>query len=324
MDGKTLQFYLNHGLELKKVHRVISYNQTNFFKNYVADLTTMRTEAKKIKDDESSDQAKLFINSIFGKTMQNTRKQKKIEIITGNEVAKFNKLSAKNLIKKINIFNEETVAIERVKGTVKLDQPMYIGQAILDRSKLYMYHVYYDILKKKYGENIELLYSDTDSMVLNIKTDDLYNDMLDMHDLYDFCEMKNPLFFDVEGKLKHSDNNYVLGKFKDESKGNVIKKFIALRSKMYAFEYEEKTEVKTVRKAKGMSKNIVKNYLYEKYSDALHKNIIQSDYMHTLRSVGHEIQGLNMLKTSLNPYDDKRYYATNLISYPLGMYVNKF
>ena len=139
-----------------------------------------------------------------------------------------------------------------------------------------MYHVYYDILKKKYGENIELLYSDTDSMVLNIKTDDLYNDMLDMHDLYDFCEMKNPLFFDVEGKLKHSDNNYVLGKFKDESKGNVIKKFIALRSKMYAFEYEEKTELKTVRKAKGMSKNIVKNYLYEKYSDALHKNIIQS------------------------------------------------
>ena len=322
VDGKTLQFYLNHGLILKNVNRVISYDQTDFLKNYVDDFTKMRTEAKKNKDKENDELSKLFINSIFGKTMQNVRKQKKIEILTGEQKNRFNKLSSRNLIKKINIFNEETIAIEKVKTKVKLDQPVFIGQCILDRSKLYMYHLYYDIYKKKYGENIELIYSDTDSMVLKIKTDDLYKDMIDMKEIYDFNNMINPLFLNEDGELKlnYSDNNFVLGKFKDETKGLPIKKFIVLRSKMYAIEYEEKTEVKTVRKAKGMSKNIVKKYLYNQYSNALHKNDIRQDYMHTLRSTNHQIQGLNMFKVSLSPYDDKRYYANNIKSYPIGMY----
>ena len=185
-----------------------------------------------------------------------------------------------------------------------------------------MYHLYYDIYKKKYGENIELIYSDTDSMVLKIKTEDLYKDMIDMKEIYDFNNMLNPIFLDEkkELKLNYSDNNFVLGKFKDETKGLPIKKFIVLRSKMYAIEYEEKTEVKTCKKAKGMSKNIVKNYLYDQYSNALHKNDIKKDYMHTLRSSSHQIQGLNMYKVSLSPYDDKRYYANNIKSYPIGMY----
>ena len=318
VDGKTLQFYLNHGLILKKIHKVISYKQKFLLKDYSQHWTDVRTEAKKNKDKTNDSISKLFTNSIFGKTMQNTRKYKNIQVLTSEQKNKFLKYSTKNLIKNICLFNEDAIAIEKKKTKTKLNQPIFMGQAILDRSKIHMYKTYYDILKPKYGKNVELLYTDTDSMILNIKTADLYDDMKDM-DIFDFSEMKNKKFYDEKTETNiQPENHYKLGAFKCESKGLPITKFIALRSKMYVFEIEEEKKIESYKKSKGMSKNVVSNYIFNDYLESLTKNNIKKDYMTSLRSIEHKIEALNMNKISLTPYDDKRFYIDNIRSVPYG------
>ena len=321
VDGKTLQFYLNHDLTLKKVHRVISYNQKFLLKDYTNFWTDVRTEAKKNEDKNLDSMAKLFTNSIFGKNMQNTRKYKDVKILTSDEKNKFLKYSSRNLIKNVCLFNEDAIAIEKKKSKVYLNQPIFIGQAILDRSKVHMYKTYYDILKPKYGKGVEILYSDTDSMFLKITTDDLYDDMKKMN-IFDFSEMKNKKFYDEETKQNiQPENHYKLGAFKCESKGLPIKKAIFLRSKMYLYEVEENDKIKHEKKSKGMSKNVVSNYKYEDYHNSLYNNNIKTDYMSTIQSNNHVINALNLNKISLSPFDDKRYYLTDGVrSVPFGYY----
>ena len=163
---------------------------------------------------------------------------------------KVEKPIAKPTFKSRTIFAENLVAIHMEKTKIVFNKPIYIGMSILDISKNCIYEFYYNIMKEKYREKIKLLYMDTDSLIMEVKTDDCYAIVKSM--IHEFATSYYP-----------KDNSYglwlvnkkVLRKFKDELNGKVIEEFIGLRSKLYAFKVFG--DGKETKKAKGVKKNVV-------------------------------------------------------------------
>ena len=134
------------------------------------------------------------------------------------------------------------------KSKLLLNKPVYTGMTILDNSKILMYDFFYNELKKQYGPKCELLYTDTDSLLVEIETDDVYKDIEKNKDLYDTSD------YPKEHKLYSNINKKVLGKMKDECNGTPIVEFVCLRPKMYSI---LKADEKNIKKAKGVKKSVV-------------------------------------------------------------------
>ena len=166
---RTLQFYLKHGLKLKKVHRAIKFEQKEILKPYIEFNTEKRKNAR---NDFEKDIFKLLNNAVFGKTMEDKRKHLDFEIVSDER--RFMKCVNNPSFKRSHIINEDLVGVEKQKPKLKLDKPIFIGMSLLDLSKQHMYKFYYDVMKPKYGENIRMVYTDTDSFVFHTKTDDIY------------------------------------------------------------------------------------------------------------------------------------------------------
>ena len=169
---RTLQFYLKQGLKLKKIHRAIKFEQKEVLKPYIEFNTEKRKTAR---SDFEKDVYKLMNNAIFGKTMEDKRKHLDFEVVS-DEIRYMKCVSNPNF-KHSHIINENLVGVEQQKTKLKLDKPIFIGMSILDLSKQHMYKFYYDIMKPKYGDNIKMVYTDTDSFVFHTKTNDIYEDL---------------------------------------------------------------------------------------------------------------------------------------------------
>ena len=171
---RALKQALNHGLILKKVHRVIQFNQEAWLKPYIEMNTKLRPE---VKNDLEKDFLKLMNNSVFGKTMENVRIHRDIKLVTTDK--RRNQLvSEPNYHTKI-LFSEDLLAIEMKKTKVKMNKPAYLGLSILEISTTLMYEFWYDYFKPKYQNNVKLCYMDTDSFIIHIKTEDFYKDIAD-------------------------------------------------------------------------------------------------------------------------------------------------
>ncbi|XP_064653079.1 uncharacterized protein LOC135503432 [Lineus longissimus] len=310
---KALKFYLSQGLKLKKIHRGISYEESNFLKEYIDLNTSQRANAK---NDFEKDFFKLMNNAIFGKTMESVRRRKDITLAT--TVNQLRNLVNSNNYRSHKIFCKDLVMVERQKAEVYLNKPIFMGQAILDLSKEHMYDFHYSHMMKKYGDKAQLLYTDTDSLVYNIQTDDIYKDMQKDAHLYDFSN------FPKDHALFSEANKKVIGKFKDEEAGHVITEFIALRSKLYSYTTDKDDEVK---KCKGIKKNVVKNEIsFEDYKQVLLEKIPIEKSMNVFRSRNHQLYTEKVSKVALDAMDTKRQILEDGIStLALGHYdiVNK-
>ena len=163
----SLKQVLNHGLKLKKNHRVIEFNQEAWLKPYI----DMNTELRKAeKNDFKKDLLKLRNNSVFGKTMENIRKHRDIKLVTTDK--KRSKLVSEPNYHTINLISEDLSIIEMKKTKVKMNKPIYLGLSILEISKTLMYEFWYDYMKPKYNDNVKLCYMDTESFIMNIKTNE--------------------------------------------------------------------------------------------------------------------------------------------------------
>ncbi|KAK3106373.1 hypothetical protein FSP39_018748 [Pinctada imbricata] len=112
--------------------------------------------------------------------------------------------------------------------------------------------------------------------------------------------------------LFNTENKKVIGKMKDECQGQIMKEFIGLKPKMYSFTYEknidETIHCEEKKRAKGVSKDVVKyNIHHDNYRDCLLNEEYEMESMVSFRSYNHHIYTIKLNKTSLNPYDDKRY-----------------
>ena len=114
-------------------------------------------------------------NSVFGKTMENIRNRVNIKLVT--DKIKAEKLAAKPNFKHCNIFTEDLIAIHMKKTSLTMNKPVYLGMCILDLSKTLMYEFHFNHIKKKYGDKAKLLFTDTDSLMYEIQTEDFYKDI---------------------------------------------------------------------------------------------------------------------------------------------------
>ena len=262
---------------------------------------------KKTNNDFEKDFFKLMNNSVFGKTMENVRNHRDIKIVTTyRQRMKFASEPDYHTTKYIS---EDLLIMEMKKVEVKMNKPIYLGQAILDISKTLMYEFWYDYLKPKYGDNGRLCYTDTDSFYK-----DFYKDIADDVDKwFDTSKYKK----DDNKPLPIGINENVLGKFKDGPKGKIMTEFIALRVKAYAYLLDDDSELK---KAKGTKKCIIKRELtFKSYKDSLLNNEIVIKSQHRFRSDHHKVYTEEVNKIALSSNDDKRIQTFDRITtYPYG------
>uniref|UniRef100_UPI00358E5CE0 uncharacterized protein n=1 Tax=Myxine glutinosa TaxID=7769 RepID=UPI00358E5CE0 len=234
------------------------------------------------KTDFEKDFYKLMNNAVFGKTMENVRKRQNIKLTTSWEQT--SKLINRPSFERVEIFTENFCAVHMMKEEIEMDKPIYIGTTVLDLSKLLMYEYYYENLKTKYDDNVMLMYMDTDSFILSIKTDDVYDDMKADSVIYDTSN------YDQKSELFSNQNKKVIGKFKDELGGNILSEFIALRAKAYAYKYRVGNVEKCDQKLKGIKKNVIKESInFGHYYQCLMSGEEQYRKVKGIRSYKHEL-----------------------------------
>ena len=301
---RLLEYYMSLGLKVTHVHRVISFAQEAWLEKYISFNTNQRTKAK---SDFEKDLWKLMNNAFYGKTLENIRGRKQVKLTSNrdNAIKLFSKPNYNDHV----IFNKDLVGILMNTTSIKFNKPIYLGMCILDYSKLCMYKFYYDVIVKLYPD-AEVCYMDTDSMFLNIKTDDVYKDLEQIKAYLDTSD------YPKDHPLYSVKNKKVPGLFKDELNGEIISEAVFLRSKSYSF----KTNSSTTKKLKGISKNVIsKEITFEDYKETLFHSSTTYKKMYTLNSEKHQIFINEVRKKALSSLDDKRYIFDNGIdTLPFG------
>ena len=235
------------------------------------------------------------------------------------------------------ISNRLAIVESRPIKTV-FNKPIYMGACILNSSKLHMYKFWYDHLKVKYCDKIKLIYTDTDSFVIEVETDDIYKDILQDNHLYDFSDYAkdHPNY-----SLK---NKKVYGIFKDDLNAKIITEFTADKPKMYSYEYIDnyvdmfkncKSDKYKLIKSKIHSNEYSDNYTilnknkhkgikisvelkHNEYKSALYKEELIYKNFYNLQLNKQKIYLNKINKIALNPFDSKRHWLNNIESVPYG------
>ena len=294
---KNLKLYLQMGLKLKAVHRAISFKQSPWMRKYIEKNTELR---KKADSDFEKDFFKLMINSVFGKTIENIRKRQNVSIVDKRKTAL--NLTKKPNFERVTIFDKNLIAVHMQKTKIYFDKPVYVGQAILDLSKKLMFEFHYNYIKPMYGSKAELLFTDTDSLMYEIETEDFYKDIKD-----DVEEKFDTSAYPKEGHksgIPVGKNKKVIGMFKDEVAGQQITHFVGLRPKLYSYIVEDG---KNEKKCKGIKKSVVeKEITFDNYYNCLITGEKQMRTMNIFQSQCHDIYSKEVNKIALSCDDNKR------------------
>ena len=264
---RALDQAFRHGLVLERIHRAIEFNQTDWMKPYIDFNNKLRTAAT---NDFETDFFKLMNNSVFGKTMENIRKHRNIKLVTNKD--KYLQMVMKRNFKS-GLFGENLMGCEMGHTKVVMKKPVYLGQTILDLSKIIMYEFHNDYMKPKF-KDFQLCYMDTDSLVYHIKTEDFYADIVnDVEERFDTSGYVPDVYY-VPGATAWSHRPLPIGKnkkvirlMKDELGGAIMTEFVLLRPKLYSYKKLDGSEDK---KCKGIKKCVFKKTLmFEDYKNRL-------------------------------------------------------
>jgi hypothetical protein len=324
VHGALLQLYLDLGVKIKEIKKVISFRQSTWLKKYIDFNSNKRQEARRNKNAFESNFFKLLNNAVYGKFVENMKNRMSFDIRSNTQ--KIRKQINSLKVTAFHIFNEYMIGVETRKKEVVLNRPISIGFAILDYSKFCMYNFYYNKMKPIYGDRVEVLYTDTDSLIMNTYTEDIFADMKAHSELYDFSEypVDHPIFQGMkpdeiqEMKMK---NQAVVGKVKDELKGATPKSFVAVKAKMYSllFDYNGREIQKSA--AKGVARQAKAKRDHDQYKRLLFgdtKDKIQSATSMRIDCMWHTMTTKACTKISLSATDDKRFYVDHINSHAIG------
>jgi len=159
------------------------------------------------------------------------------------------KLSACPNYNHCTICDENLFAIHMKPVKLYYNKPVYLGVCILDLSKNLMFDFHYNYMKPKYRDKAQLLYTDTDSLIYEIETEDVYAD-ISGHVEAKFDTSEFPV--NHPSDIPVGKNKKVVGTMKDESCGKIITEFVGLRPKLYSYKVDEGGEVQNVKGLKRM------------------------------------------------------------------------
>ena len=201
------------------------------------------------------------------------------------------------------------------KTKVKMNNPIYLSMSILDISKTLMYNFWYDYFKPKYGDRAKLCYTDTDSFIIDIITEDFLEDISN-----DFVEVwYDTSNYDDNDKrlLPLGKNRKLIGLFKDELGGRIIKEFCSLTAKTYSYLMDDNSEVK---KSKGTKKFVIKReFMFENYKDYLFSDKVILKSQQRFKSNHHNVYTEKINEIALSSNDHKRLKTSDRIkTYPYG------
>ena len=316
---RNLQFFIVQGLVLVKIHRILASDQSDFLKPYI-DFNSSKRQLSCSKFE--SDFFKLCNNSIYGKTIEDLRKRSKVDIV--KDATRARKLTTRPQFKGFHMLDENITVVQSMKSKIVLNKPITCGFMVLENAKYIMGKFWYTVLKPKYGENIKLLLSDTDSFIYAVYTEDGYQDLYDLREYMDLSGYSNtsPLasFYDPVNKK-------VPGKFSDEKPNEIIKEVIALKPKMYSIltNILECNKIKTDSNhkctdacfmgnsatAKGIKESAKKSITHEDYRNVLQTCGTTITTARTIRAYNHNLYSIIIKKRGLSAFDDKKYIFEN-------------
>ena len=207
-------------------------------------------------------------------------------------------------------FDSDLMGCEMGKIKVVMNKPVYLGQAILDLSKIVLCEFHHDYMKPKYPEGLTLCYMDTDSLIYSIETDNFYKDIAD--DVKDRFDTSG---YNPDRPLPVGLNKKVIGLMKDELGGEIMTEFVTLRPKMYSYKIGSAES----KKCKGIKKCVIKKTIsFEDYKNCLLSGETSHRSQLMFRSSKHEVRTLEVNKLALSRDDDKHITVNGISSLARG------
>lgn len=296
------------GLRLKKIHKIIKFKQGYWLRSYI-DLCA-RLRQNPLNTEFQKQMYKNLANLIFGKFIQSIELYRNVMLIT-DWISKGKKLDARRLLKSprfksFAIFSEDLIALELQRTKITYDRPSAVGFSILELSKVHMYEFIYGTLQAKLGpENLRIGYIDTDGIIITVTNVDFYQFMKKFQNHFDTSD------YSVENQFQIiPQNRKVPGLFHDEGKGQPVTRFIALRPKSYAIEFEGGTIIK---KLKSVSKTVTKSLSFQDYAKVWKNRDVFYAKMFRIYSKDHVLETVEINKKAMSGDDDKRYILNDNI-----------
>jgi len=308
---KLLKFYLKMGLRITKIHSVVKFRQTEIFKKYIDDNSARRQAAT---DDFTKDLYKLLNNALYGKTMENIRSRKNFKLRTCEAQMLLDTSKPHYLL--THEFSPTLLLIQLMNLEVKLNKPIFIGQAVLDLSKLVMYELRFVKLEayaRRFGGKIDVIGGDTDSLFCKIEGINLYQQLHPAMLRDGLLDSSN---YPIEHPLFSNRYQAQLGCLKDEVKGEVLIEAVLLKPKCYSM----KTASGKVNKkrAKGVQYCVKERIPHETFVQVFKE---QEEIVRATRRFetnNHVVTTIVQNKWALSALDTKRAWISANRSLPFG------
>lgn len=291
---RALKQAMQHGLLVQKIHNVIKFKQSRWMKKYIDLNTALRKNAENNFEEAFF---KYMNNAVYGKCMEQIRNRMNMKLVSS--LKQLRKCLKKATFLDRTIYEENLAAVHFSKEFVVMNKPIFVGQAVLDLSKVIMYKFYYSVMKRIYGNKLTLLYMDTDSFIMKIICNDFYRDMTKLLKYFDTSNypQNHPCF--------SMQNKKVLAKFKDEMAGKIIAEFCGIRAKAYAIRLLDLV----LKRLKGVKKYALRSKIhFDDYLNCLRdtRKILYTSY-YSILSRKHKLTTNKFTKVALSAFDDKRY-----------------
>ena len=330
---RNLQFYVKHGLKIKKIHKVLSFQQSPWLKTYIDFNTRCRANAA---SEFEKDFYKLGNNAVFGKSQENLRNRMNVDLLARKDLC-LKRVATPLYERSITINENLAIIVRRIRNLI-LNKPIYVGFSVLDLSKLLMYEFHYEKMRKWFNK-IELCLTDTDSFLYQItlppavegvsapnqsapetvpeENCDLYKILEKHKDDFDFSDYphSHPLY--------STENKKVIGKFKDELNSLTIEEAAGICAKMYSLQYRGHVkdgvivndDISCKKTAKGVKTGVKDRFLsHQLFVDCINLGKQVTIKQNTIKSKAHSLGSYHQTKLAMTSYDTKRWIAEDNIT----------
>ena len=211
------------------------------------------------------------------------------------------------------MIHDNLAFVFRYKSNVCLNKPIYLAASVLDYAKTYMYHTYYTLLPSLQFNKMELIYTDTDSILIKVANtmSECIEKMLANAHLFDFSNL--PSTHTLANNSYYIANRRRIGCLKLETADYTISESVALAPKMYSLLLQHPTAANmNTKKCKGIPRSRVDNaFTHQMYRDAIHHGTGEPVTFKKITSKRHCVTTQTHVKAGLLGLDTKRYFTDN-------------